>query len=99
PGRRHAERVARRPVALDQTGVDVGDARRLRRARQRADALHQAAAEALVIAHAIDIDRVRRRAGHAHVEGDRIALVDARRGRVALDLLADIVGRRAAYPQ
>src|SRR5205823_12466569 len=51
-----------------------------------AHVLHQAAPQPLVPPDPIDVDRVGLRGVRAHMEGDAPALVDAGRGRIALDL-------------
>src|SRR5438132_2812276 len=52
---------------------------------------HQAATESAVPAHTVDIEHVRLGRVDGHVEGERGALVDAARRRVALDLVVDVV--------
>src|SRR5256885_5808526 len=99
PARRHRERVARRPIALDQSGDSVDRTGGLRHTLQRGDALHQPPTQALVPAHAIHVHRVLLGGSDSDIEGDRLALVHAGGGGVTLDLLAGVVrGRDAAQP-
>ena len=82
--------VARRPLALDHARGRVGRARGLLDTAERADVLHQARAQPLVPPEPIDVDRVRLCGVDTHVEGDVLTLVDARGGRIALDLAIGI---------
>ena len=83
-GRRHAPRRRHRPVAaVVQSGGRIGGARWLALARERRDRRHEACAVPLVVAEAVDPDRVGRR--RRDLERDRAALVHADVGGESLN--------------
>ena len=78
--------IGGRPLAFDHSRRRVCGASGLQRAVERADVLHQAPAQPLVPTHPIDVDRIGLRRVDAHIKSDVLALVDADRRCVPLDL-------------
>src|SRR4029079_2008292 len=84
---RNRERVARSPVARDHARGRVGGADGLLETAQRADMEAKTGGCTGGPAEGIEIDRVALHGIDADVEREVLILVDAGRGRVALDLL------------
>ena len=98
PRVRDAKPHRRVPRARDHAGRPNRVAGRLRRARERAEVRHQPAALAVVVAQAVDVDRVRLVPRGRDAKADRAALQHAGGGRVALDVEPAVVGDPISRP-
>ena len=82
--------------AVDEAQRRVAVAGGLRTDGDRLERREEARARAAVVARAVDLDVHRRRRGRVDLQADRLAVVDALRGREALDAGAGVAERPVA---